>query len=100
MEAKMLEGKFGLATSNPNVRAADFRIEEELPNGTVRVLLSRISNPGDYGMKPFSVPLSSDADRKLILRTAPTTNAESNSLKNGQTEKPEPLSCWAEVRFK
>jgi hypothetical protein len=100
MEAKMLEGKFGLATSNPNVQAADFRIEEELPNGTVRVLLSQISNPGDYGMKPFSVPLSSDADRKLILRTAPTTNAESNSLKNGQTEKPEPLSCWAEVRFK
>jgi hypothetical protein len=100
MEAKMLEGKFGLATSNPNVQAADFRIEEELPNGTVRVLLSQISNPGDYGMKPFSVPLSSDADRKLILRTAAATNSETNLANRTQTEKPDPLSCWAEVRFK
>jgi hypothetical protein len=98
MEAKVLEGKYGIGSSNPNVQAANFRIEEELPDGTVRVLLSQISNPGDYGMKPFAVPLSNDADRKLILRT--TTNAEINSKNRTETEKAFPLSCWAEVRFK
>lgn len=98
VEARMLEGKCGMGTSNPNVQAANFRIEEELPDGTVRVLLSQICNPGDYGMKPFSVPLSSDADRKLILRT--TTNAEINSTNRTQTEKAAPISCWADVRFK
>jgi hypothetical protein len=98
IEATMLEGKFGLGRSDPNVQAADFRIEEVLPDGTAHVLLSQISNPGDYGMKPFSVPLSSDADRKLILRTAMTTNAETNSPNS--SEKAAPSSCWAEVRFK
>jgi hypothetical protein len=100
MEAKMLEGRFGLGTSNPNVQAADFRVEEELPNGTVRVLLSQISNPGDYGMKSFSVPLSNDADRKLILRTAAATNSETNLANRTEMDKALPLSCWAEVRFK
>lgn len=77
-------------------------MEEVLPDGTVRVLLSQISNPGDYGMKPFSVPLSSDADRKLVLRSAlaPTKYAEINSANRTETEKAFPLSCWAEVRFK
>jgi hypothetical protein len=82
------------------VQAADFRIEEQLPDGNVRVLLSRISNPGDYGMKPFSVSLSSEADRKLILRSASATNAAINSLNSSDTEMATPLSCWAEVRFK
>jgi len=100
IEAKILEGKVGMGTSNPNVQAADFRVEEELPDGTVRVLFSKISNPGDYGMKPFSVPLSSDADRKLILRTAPAINAEIDSANRTETERAVPLSCWAEVRFK
>ena len=100
IEAKILEGKVGMGTSNPNVQAADFRVEEKLPDGTVRVLFSKISNPGDYGMKPFSVPLSSDADRKLILRTAPAINAEIDSANRTETERAVPLSCWAEVRFK
>lgn len=100
MEATTLEGRFGMGSSHPNVQAADFRIEEELPGGSVRVLLSRILNPGDYGMKPFSLPLSTDADRKLILRSAPATNAAVNSLSNSETEKALPLSCWADVRFK
>jgi hypothetical protein len=98
IEARMLEGKCGMGTSNPNVQAANFRIEEELPDGSVRVLLSQICNPGDYGMKPFSVPLSSDADRKVIMRT--TANAEIDSTNRSETEKKIPLSCWAEVRFK
>jgi hypothetical protein len=96
---KLLEGKCGMGTSNPNVRAADFRIEEEMPDGSARVLKSQVSNPGDYGLKSFSIPLSGQID-KLILRAAPTTNAETNSLKNGEKEKADPISCWAEVRFK
>jgi len=66
----------------------------------VRVLLSQISNPGDYGMKSFSVPLSNDADRKLILRTAAATNSETNLANRTEMDKALPLSCWAEVRFK
>jgi hypothetical protein len=100
IEAKTLEGKFGMGTSNPNVQPADFRIEEQLPDGSVRMLLSRIPNPGDYGLKPFSVSLSSDADRKIILRTAPAKTAETNSANKTEIEKALPLSCWAEVRFK
>jgi hypothetical protein len=89
-----------MGTSNPNVQATDFRIEEELPNGTVHVLQSRIANPGDYGMKPFSISLSTNADRKLILRSAAATNAEANSPNRSETEKPAPLSCWADIRLK
>jgi hypothetical protein len=100
IDAKALDGKFGMGTSNPNVQAADFRIEEQLPGGTVRVLLSQISNPGDYGMKPFSVLLSTDADRKIFLRSAAATNAASNSLTGSETEMATPLSCWSDIRFK
>jgi hypothetical protein len=90
---KLLEGKCGIGTSNPNLQAVDFRIEEEMPDGSVRVLQSQIANPGDYGLKSFSISLSGNTD-KLILRTAPVPGAETN------TEKAAPLSCWAEVRFK
>jgi len=100
IDARTIEGKYGMGTSNPNVQPAEFRIEEELPNGTVHVLQSQISKPGDYGMKPFSVSLSSEADRKLILRSAPATNATINSPTGSETENPAPLSCWADVRFK
>jgi hypothetical protein len=92
---RLLEGKCGLGTSNPNVQAADFRIEEEMPDGSVRVLKSQVAKPGEYGMKSFSVPLSGQTD-KLVLRTAPTVNSPSGN----ETEKEAPLSCWAEVRFK
>jgi len=100
IDAKIIEGKCGLGSSNPNVPPTDFRIEEQSPDGNVRVLLSRTSNPGDYGMKPFSVSLSSEADRRLILRSAAATNAAINSLSNRETEPAAPLSCWADVRFK
>jgi hypothetical protein len=100
IDAKILEGKCGMGTSNPNVQAADFRIEEELADGSVHLLQSRIANPGEYGMKSFSVSLSTNADRKLILRSAPATNAEANPPSRSETEKPGPLSCWADIRLK
>lgn len=98
--ATAIEGECGMAKADPNVQAADFRIEEEMPDGSVRTLQSHVANPGDYGLQPFSVPLSSDADHKLILRTAATPNAEFGALTNGKGSTNLPLSCWADVRFK
>jgi hypothetical protein len=100
IEAKMLEGNCGMGTSNPNVQAANFRIEEQLPDGSIHVLQSRIANPGEYGMKAFSISLSTNADRKIFLRSAAATNAEANSPNRSEIEKPAPLSCWADIRFK
>jgi hypothetical protein len=100
IDATTIEGRCGMATSNPNVQAADFRIEEQLPDGSVHVLQSQIANPGDYGMKPFSVSLSTNADRKLILRSVPATNAEANPPNRSETEKAGPISCWADIWLK
>jgi hypothetical protein len=98
--AMALEGECGMAKADSSAQAADFRIEEEMPDGSVRTLRSHLANPGDYGLQPFSVPLSGDADHKLILRTASSLEAEINTQRSGATEKNLPLSCWADVRFK
>lgn len=94
-----LQGEWGLGTSDPNVQAADFHVEEEMTNGTVQVLVSCLANAGDYGLHPFSVPLSGDSEHKIILRTAASLNAQLDALKNGASETNLPLSCWADVRF-
>lgn len=98
--ATALEGKYGLGMPDPNGQAAEFRIEEEMPDGTVQALESHLTSPGDYGLQAFSVPLSSDTSHKLILRTAPSLNAEIETAKMGADRKSPPLSCWADVRFK
>jgi hypothetical protein len=94
-----LQGEWGLGTSDPNVQAADFHVEEEMTNGTVQVLVSRLANAGDYGLHPFSVPLSGDSEHKIILKTAASLNAQLDALKNGASGTNLPLSCWADVRF-
>jgi len=98
--ATLLEGKYGVGLSAAIVRVADFRIEEEMPDGTMHLLRSRMSNHGEYGLEQFSVPLSGDAGHKLILRTAAPVNAEVNGATNTDWGENPPLSCWANVRFK
>jgi hypothetical protein len=97
--ASTLAGKYGLGTSAPNAQAANFLIEEELPDGTSHVLQSYVPKPGEFGMKSFSVSLSADTEHKLVLRSAPATNVDLNVAKSGEKENSGPLSCWADVRF-
>jgi hypothetical protein len=98
--ATTLEGEYGLARSAPNVQSADFRIEEQMPDGSMRLLQSHLARPGDYGLQPFSVLLSGETEHKLVLRTAVSPNAESDAARGGNAGEKTRLCCWTDVRFK
>jgi hypothetical protein len=97
--ATTIAGKYGISMGSANAQAADFRIEEEMPDGTTRILHSHVANPGDHGMQQFSVPLSTDAEHKLILRTGATLDAQPDRASISETQKAVPITSWADIRF-
>ncbi len=96
--AKELKGNFGFAPASylltGATEGAEFRIEEELSDGTHRLLYTRTlkptTNPDDRGMKAFSVPCRGAGERKFVVR------AERVSAVPSRWD----LTCWAEIGFR
>ena len=96
--ARIIHGTLGFAPGAYSLRAAtegaQFRIEEQLPDGATRLLYSQTltpaSNPDDRGMKPFAVPCRGEQPRRVILR------ARSVSATPTRFD----LTCWGEIGFK
>ena len=84
--ATRLEGKWGLGTTPIDAQPADFRVEEEMTDGTARILQSHVANPGEYGMQKFTVLFSGDAEHRIILRTAPTLPAKASEAKHQEND--------------
>jgi hypothetical protein len=97
-EARVVKGSFGFApvaySLGGATEGAEFRIEEELPDGRIQLLQSRIlrptTNPADRGLQTFRLECPGEGDRQLLFRILPVAG-----------EHPEwDLTCWAEIGFK
>jgi hypothetical protein len=97
-KARLVQGSFGFAPPayvlGSGTEGAEFRIEEERPEGSPRVLYSQTlrprTNPGDRGMKTFSVACPETGTRRLIFRALPL----------GQKVTALDLTCWGDIRFR
>jgi hypothetical protein len=95
---KLIQGSCGFAPASyllgGATEGAEFRIEEEQPDGSLRILYSQAlrprTNPKDRGMKSFSVSCPAGGSRKLVLRT----------LAFSQAVSVRDLTCWSEIRFR
>jgi hypothetical protein len=93
--AKMIYGNYGFAPAayvlGGATEGAEFRIEQELADGSLRLLHSQLlrplTNEADRGMKPFSVLCPGTGTRKLLLRALPL--AQNISSRD--------LTCWSEI---
>ena len=93
--AKSIYGNYGFAPAayvlGGATEGAEFRIEQELPDGSLRLLDSRIlrptTNPADRGLKSFSVTCPGTGARKLLLRALPLAT----------TMSPSDVTCWSEI---
>jgi len=93
--AKGIHGSYGFAPAayvlGGATEGAEFRVEEELADGSLRLLHSQILRPyskaEDRGLKPFSVSCPGAGTRKLLLRALPL----------GQDLSPRDLTCWSEI---
>jgi hypothetical protein len=74
---------------------AEFRVEEELANGTVETLRSTVAaperNPGKHSLTSYTISLSGQwqTHRKLVLKTVPGTPGTPTDA----------LTCWAGLEF-
>ena len=95
--AKAVSGSFGLGREAYAYGAAsggiEFRIEEELGDGTVQVLHAETMRPGasqaEQGLRRFTAALSGEGERKLVLKAVAGPRGESASV---------PI-CWGGIRF-
>ena len=96
--AKQVKGSFGFAPAayllGGVTEGAEFRIEEEFPDGRIQLVHSRIlrpvTNPDDRGLQPFAYDLPGDGPRELLFRILPLA-AQSG---------PSDLTCWADIGFR
>jgi hypothetical protein len=93
--AKSIYGNYGFAPAayvlGGATEGAEFRIEQEMPDGSLRLLHSKVLQPtmnlADRGMKSFSVTCPGTNSRKLLLRALPLTAGIS----------PSDVTCWSEI---
>lgn len=96
--AKFVKGNFGFAAAayllGGGTAGAEFRIEEQYPDGRVELLYSKalkpLTNPEDRGMKPFEIACPGSGERRLVLRAVPFANG--NPARD--------WTCWSEIGFK
>src|SRR5947207_7123215 len=96
--AKVIQGKYGFAPAayvlGGATQGAEFRIEEELADRSLRLLHSQIlrprSNLEDRGLKSFSVTCPGTGARKLLLRALPLA----------PNIYPSDVTCWSEIGVK
>lgn len=96
--ARGIQGEYGFAPAayvlGGATQGAEFRIEQELSDGSLRLLHSQIlrpsSRPEDRGLKFFSVPCPGTGTRKLLLRALPLAQNISSW----------DLTCWSEIGIK
>jgi hypothetical protein len=94
-DAKSIYGNYGFGPAayvlGGATEGAEFRIEQEMPDGSLRLLCSQIlrptTNPADRGMKSFSVTCPGSGTRKLLLRALPLATSIS----------PWDVTCWSEI---
>ncbi|HTL59481.1 MAG TPA: hypothetical protein VL361_27670 [Candidatus Limnocylindrales bacterium] len=92
---KSIHGEYGFAPAayvlGGATQGAEFRVEEELPDGSLRLLHSRVLRPltnlEDRGLKPFFVTCPGSGTRKLLLRALPLAANIS----------PSDVTCWSEI---
>jgi len=97
-QAKFVKGNFGFAAAayllGGGTAGAEFRIEEQYPDGHVDLLYSQVlkplTNPEDRGMKPFELACPGSGERRLFLRAVPL--ASGNAARD--------WTCWSEIGFK
>ena len=97
-EAKFVKGNFGFAAAayllGGGTAGAEFRIEEQYPDGHVDLLYSQVlkpfANTDDRGMKPFEIACPGSGERRLFLRAVPFSGV--NPARD--------WTCWSEVGFK
>lgn len=95
--AKVVKGSFGFAPGayalGGATAGAEFRIEEEMPDGGMELLQSRIlrpvSNPDDRGLKDFVFECPGKGRREILFRIVPLAGEPSRF----------DLTCWAEIGF-
>jgi hypothetical protein len=93
--AKSLYGNYGFAPAayvlGGATEGAEFRVEQEMPDGSLRLLHSKVLRPTanleDRGMKSFSVTCPGTGSRKLLLRALPLAAGIS----------PADVTCWSEI---
>ena len=96
--AKLVQGKYGFAPAayvlGGATEGAEFRIEQEMPDGSLRMLHSQVLRPSlnlaDRGLKSFSVVCPGSGPRKLLLRALPLAANSS----------PWDVTCWSEIGIK
>ena len=95
--AKTFKGAYGFPATayilKGNTGGAEFRIEQENPDGSRDLMYSERlrprSNPADRGLKRFALELSESGQGMLVLRSV--------SLTEGTPAAD--LTCWAEIGF-
>ncbi len=95
---KTIVGQYGFAPAayllGGATPGAEFRIEQELPDGSRRLLASHTlrpsSNHEDRGMKPFAVDCPGTGARKILLGAVPTPEGPSRW----------DYTCWAGIGFR
>jgi hypothetical protein len=97
-EAKFIKGNFGFAAAayllGGGTAGAEFRIEEQYPDGHVELLYSQVLKPlttlEDRGMKHFEIACPGSGERHLLLRAVPI--AGQNPARD--------WTCWSEIGFR
>ena len=93
--AKSIFGNYGFAPAayvlGGATEGAEFRIEQEMPDGSLRRLHSKVLRPTtnleDRGMKSFLVTCPGTGSRKLLLR----------ALLLAAGISPSDVTCWSEI---
>ena len=96
--AKLIKGNFGFAAAayllGGGTAGAEFRIEEQFPDGHGELLYSRelrpLTNTDDRGMKQFEIPCPGTGERRLFLRAIP--------ISTGNPSRD--WTCWSHIGFK
>lgn len=92
-EARKFSGGYGFIHSAAQGPGVEFAVEEELPDGSIKLLHSRTLNPAgepeDKRLHRFEVALSGDRPHQIFLRTRSAVAANESS----------DLTGWACVRY-
>ena len=94
--ATSLSGAYGFADGSywaGTGAGAEFRIEEEMPDGSVHLIEDRSLEPrqdfAQRGLKPFRASLERTGEHKLILRV----------VARDKSDPAAGLTCWADIAY-